>query len=112
MEDHGGNVMVEQRPAADAVGAAGEKDFETVVAGDADAARPAVAEQRVDLGAVLGVGGAAQAEPVGEQAGPILAVPLPLVEAAAEAVVGAFFAVGVVQVAPVPRRQRLVLVAV
>ena len=58
-----------------AVGAAGEEHLEGVVPVDADAAAAAVAEQRLHLGDPLRVRGAAQAEAVGEQAGPVLARP-------------------------------------
>src|SRR5215207_9731256 len=102
--------MVEQRPAAVAVGAAGKEDFEAVVPRDAHAAGAAVAEQRVHFCTVLCVRRAAQAEAVGEEAGPVFAVPLALVEPAAEAVGSALLAVGEVKVPPVPGRQRLVLV--
>src|SRR4051812_29142079 len=94
--------MIEECPLPRTVDAAGEVDLEAVVARDADGARAAVPEQRFDLGGVLRVRRAAEGKAVGEEAGPILADRLALLEAAAEAVLLAFLAVGVVQVPPVP----------
>jgi hypothetical protein len=53
---------------------------------------------------------AAEREAVCEQAGPILANSVPFLKAAAEAVLLAFLAVGVVQIAPIPACERLVFV--
>jgi len=58
-----------------AVAAAGQEDLERVVAVDADAPAAPVAEQGLHFGGPLRVGGAAQPETVGEQAGPVLAGP-------------------------------------
>jgi hypothetical protein len=112
VEDHGREVVVEQHPLAIAVGAASEEDLEGVVAGDADAAAAVVAEQRLHLGDPLRMGGAAQAEAVGEQTGPVVAgaqVAAPG-EALAPEVLGPLLAVEVVSVAPQPGGEGLVLV--
>src|SRR4051812_38475625 len=58
------------------------------------------------------MGGPAEGKPVGEEAQPIISVGLPIGEAFTEAVAGAVFPVGVVEVAPVPGGQSLVLVGV
>src|SRR5581483_11117022 len=104
VEDDGANVVVEQRPLPLAVGAAGEEHLEAVVAGHADAAGAAVAEQSLHLGDPLRVRGAAQAEAVGEQAGPVFARAQvgALREAFAPKVLGPFLAMIVMRAAPQP----------
>ena len=76
VEDDGGDVVVEQHPLAVAVGAAGEEDLERVVARRTPTARPRPWPSSASISAIhWRVRGAAQAEAVGEQAGPVLAGP-------------------------------------
>jgi hypothetical protein len=106
--------VVEHRPPAGAVLAAGQEHLERVVPGGPGAPGPAAAQAGVEFGHPLAVGGAAQPEPVGEQPGPVL----PGAEVAAgreplaPEVFGPLLAVPVVGVPPQPGGQHLVLVGV
>ena len=103
---------VEQDPLAVAVGPALEQHLEGAVPGRPDGPAAAVAEPGLHLGDPLAVGGPAQAEAVGEQAGPVLAGAgvAALAGALAPEVLGPLLAVPVVRVPPQPRGEGPVLV--
>ena len=112
VEDDGGEIMIEEGPAAFAVSAAAEENFEGIVAIDAEAAGAIVAEELIEFGGPLGMSRATEAEAVGKKAGPIFARArvATFVEAGAPEVLSAFFAVGVMSVAPIPGGEGFVVV--
>lgn len=95
-----------------AVGPALQKHLKGIVPVNADAPAAAVTQERLHFRPPLRVGRAAQAETVGEHAGPVFAAARigPLGEALAPEVLGPVLGVAVVRVPPQPRGQRFLLV--
>lgn len=111
VENDGGDIVIEENPFACAVWAAGEKDFKRIVSGDAETAPAGMAEEMFHFGGPLGMGGAAKAEAIGEETGPIFAgAEVAFGEAVAPEIFRAFFAMRVMGIAPEPGGEGFVVV--
>ena len=114
IKDDGGEIVIEHGPAAVAIRAAFEEDLEAVVTLRASDAAATGAEQRIEFGRPLRMRGAAQAETMREETGPVFTRGMLRIidEAFAPEVFFALLAVGEVGVAKEPRGDRLVMFAV
>src|SRR5688572_17019749 len=103
--------MIEQRPSPAVIRSAAQVNLKGIMTLHANASSPAMSQQLIDLGRVLGVRRAAQPKPMGKQSHPVIPILLALdALLLAKPVAAPLFAVRIVQVPPIPRRQRLVFI--
>jgi hypothetical protein len=103
--------MIEQSPAAAAVGAARQKHLKRIMPRDADRSPAPVPEQRLHFSAPLAMRRAAERKTVRKESRPVISRRVvPGAKALAEKIFNALFAMGEMRVSPEPGRERFLLV--
>ena len=111
IEDDSGNIVIEQGPSARAVISAGEPDFKRIMPLHTHGAAPGVSKKLLHFGSPLRVGGSAEAEPLREEAGPILAgAEVAFAKSRTPQVLRSFLPMPVMRVPPEPCSERSILI--